>query len=137
MLILFAPQNSQGSIPRTFSPVPANPVQEKRILLYMKTNATFPALLLTAALVFTPALSLGQTTATQDLKTAGHDTKDAAKDTGHAVKKGTTKAYDKTAHGTKKAYHATTHATKKAAVKTKDTAKGAVEGGKEGAKKPE
>jgi hypothetical protein len=43
----------------------------------------------------------------QDMKSAGHDTKDAAVETGHGVKTGTKKAYHKTKHGVKKAYHKT------------------------------
>jgi hypothetical protein len=54
----------------------------------------------------------------QDLKNAGHETKDAAKDTGHGVKVGTEKGYHATKTGTKKSYHATKHATTKAYHKT-------------------
>jgi hypothetical protein len=54
----------------------------------------------------------------QDMKDAGHDTKNAAVDTGHATKTTTKKAYRKTKHGTTKAYHKTVHGTKKAAVAT-------------------
>jgi type IV secretory pathway TrbL component len=43
----------------------------------------------------------------QDMKSAGHDTKNAAVDTGHGIKTGTKKAYHKTKHGVKKAYHKT------------------------------
>jgi hypothetical protein len=43
----------------------------------------------------------------QDMKSAGHETKDAAVDTGHGIKTGTKKAYHKTKHGVKKAYHKT------------------------------
>jgi type IV secretory pathway TrbL component len=42
-----------------------------------------------------------------DMKSAGHETKDAAVDTGHGIKTGTRKAYHKTKHGVKKAYHKT------------------------------
>lgn len=45
----------------------------------------------------------------QDMKSAGHETKDAAADAGHGVKTGTKKAYHKTKHGVKKAYHKTAH----------------------------
>jgi len=41
------------------------------------------------------------TSAKQDMKNAGHDTKMAAKKTGHKVKKGTKKAAQKTAKTTK------------------------------------
>jgi hypothetical protein len=53
----------------------------------------------------------------QDMKNAGHETKDAAKDTGHGIKQGTKKGWHKTKHGTKKAWHATEHGTKHAAHK--------------------
>ncbi|HEX4031370.1 MAG TPA: hypothetical protein VHX20_13455 [Terracidiphilus sp.] len=93
----------------------------------MRVKTYIPAMLLGAALLFaqTPGWSQPLTAdgAKQDMKDAGHDTKDAAKDTGKGVKKGTKKAYHKTKKGTKKAWH-----------KTKSTTKGAVDGGKEGAK---
>ncbi|MDR3751558.1 MAG: hypothetical protein P4K94_08750 [Terracidiphilus sp.] len=98
----------------------------------MKTKRQLSALFLVTALVCAPALAFGQpapaqdTGAKQDMKNAGHETKDAAKDTGNGVKQGTKKAYHATKHGTKKAWH-----------KTKDTTKGAVNGGKEGAKQLE
>lgn len=64
------------------------------------------------AFTATPSLK-AQETAGQDLKDAGHDTKQAAKktgkatkkaakNTGHAVKKGTNKAADKTEDGARK-----------------------------------
>ena len=43
--------------------------------------------------------------AKQDMKNAGHETKDAAVDAGHGVKHGSKKAYHKTKHGTKRAAH--------------------------------
>jgi Ni/Co efflux regulator RcnB len=98
----------------------------------MKTKSQLSALLLATALVCAPALTFSQpsaaqdTGAKQDMKNAGHETKDAAKDTGSGVKRGTKKAYHATKHGTKKAWH-----------KTRDTTRGAVNGGKEGAKQPE
>ncbi len=59
------------------------------------------------ASAFTVTLAAGfavaQESAKQDMKTAGTDTKSAAKDTGHAVSTGTKKAYNKTASGTKTA----------------------------------
>ena len=64
--------------------------------------------------------------AKQDMKDAGHESKDAAKDAGHSVKQGTKKAYHATKHGTKKAWH-----------KTKDTTEGGVNGAKQGARQPE
>ena len=51
----------------------------------------------------------------QDIKNAGHETKDAADDTGHAIDKGTDKAYDKTKYHTKRAWHSTKRHTKRAA----------------------
>lgn len=69
--------------------------------------------------------SEGSSSAKQDLKTAGHDTKDAAKSTGKGVAK-----------GTKSAYHATKKGTTTAAKKVGSTTKGAVTGAKDGAKKP-
>jgi len=99
----------------------------------MKTKRQLSALFLATALIAVPALAFSQpsnppqdTGAKQDMKNAGHETKDAAKDAGHGVKQGTKKAYHKTKHTTKKAWH-----------KTEDTTKGAVNGGKEGAKQPE
>jgi hypothetical protein len=50
----------------------------------------------------------------QDMKDAGHDTKNAAVDTGHATKR----VAKKTAHGTKRVARKTGHATKHAAVAT-------------------
>ena len=64
-------------------------------------------------------------TAKQDMKHAGHETKNAAKDTGHGVKE-----------GTKDAYNGTKHGVKKGAGKTKNTVTGAAHGAKEGAKEP-
>ena len=63
--------------------------------------------------------------AKQDMKHAGHETKNAAKDAGHGVKQGTKDAYNDTKHGVKKG-----------AGKTKNTVKGAAHGAKEGAKEP-
>lgn len=99
-------------------------------LVSMKMIRQIPSVLLGAALAFTPALSWSQqstpdTTAGQDTRSAGHETKDAAKDAGSGVKKGTKHAYHSTKRGTKKAWH-----------KTKNTTKGAVNGGKEGAQQP-
>jgi len=75
----------------------------------------------TGTFFLTAVLTLGMSTfvlaqdgAKQDLKNAGHETKNAAKDTGHGVSKGTQKAYHKTKSGTKKAYHKTAKGTKHA-----------------------
>lgn len=75
-------------------------------------------LFLSAVLAFgaSSAVTLAQT-AGQDMKNAGHETKDATVDAGHGVSKGTKKAYHKTKRGTKKAYHKMKRDTKKAARK--------------------
>jgi hypothetical protein len=85
------------------------------------------------ASAFTIFLSTGfavaQDSPKQEMKAAGTDTKNAAKDTGHAVSTGSKKAYnksssgtktaaDKTATGTKKVYHKTASGTETAADKT-------------------
>jgi hypothetical protein len=81
------------------------------------------------AIFLSTACAVAQDTAKQDMKAAGTDTKNAAKDTGHAVSTGSKKAYnktatgtktaaDKTATGTKKAYHKTESGTKTATDKT-------------------
>ena len=67
------------------------------------------------ASAFTIFLSTGiavaQDGAKQDMKAAGTDTKNAAKNTGHAVSTGTKKAYNKTANGTRA--HKTANAPKR------------------------
>lgn len=104
----------------------------------MKTKGSLPVLLLTAALACGPAIGWAQRndpdrvdssqdhSAKQDMKHAGHETKDAAKDAGRGTKKGTEKTYNAAKNGSKKAWH-----------KTKNTTKGAVNGGKEGAHEPQ
>jgi hypothetical protein len=72
-----------------------------------------------AFLVAALAIGLGSgasyaQTAGQDMKDAGHSTKDAAVDTGHATKR----VAKKTGHGTKVVAKKTAHGTKKAAVAT-------------------
>jgi Ni/Co efflux regulator RcnB len=62
--------------------------------------------LLASTLVLGSVSAIAQT-AGQDIKDAGHDTKNAAKETGHGIKKGTKTGYRKTKNGTKKAYHKT------------------------------
>ena len=47
------------------------------------------------------------TGAKQDMKSAGHESKDAASDAGHGISRGTKKVFHKTKHGVKKAYHKT------------------------------
>lgn len=119
----------------------------------MKAQPIFTAVVLGAALILAPTLGWSQSSsptqddgAKQDIKAAGHETKDAAKDTGHGVKAGTVKATHATENGTKKVAHATANDTKKVAHatahgtekiwhKTKSTTKGAVNGAKEGAEK--
>jgi hypothetical protein len=92
----------------------------------MTTNKLAVSLLFAAALTCSPVVGLSQSHddsgAKQDMRDAGHETKNAAKDLGHGVKKGTEKGYHKTKRGTKRAWH-----------KTEDTTKGAVHGAKEGA----
>jgi hypothetical protein len=80
----------------------------------MKTE-TMTRIFLAAALTIGlgAGVALAQT-AGQDMKDAGHDTKNAAVDTGHATKK----VAHKTAHKTKVAAKKTGHATKHAAVAT-------------------
>ncbi len=59
-------------------------------------------------------------TAKQDMKDAGHDTKNAAKKTGHGIAKGTKTAARKTKNGTKKVVHGAAHGTAKGADKVED-----------------
>jgi hypothetical protein len=59
-------------------------------------------------------------TAGQDMKDAGHDTKNAAVDTGHATKRTTKKVYHKTKSGTKTAYHKTANGPKTATHRTEN-----------------
>jgi len=81
-------------------------VNDMKVTGFKSTN-----LLLALALICAPVFAQ---TAGQDVKKAGTETKDAAKDTGHGVKTGTVKAYDKTSTGTKKVYHKTAAGTKTA-----------------------
>ncbi len=53
----------------------------------------------------------------QDMKNAGHSTKNAAKDTGHAIEHETKKVWHSTKHTTKRATHKATHKTYKGARK--------------------
>jgi len=76
------------------------------------------------------ALSVGMSaglgfaqSASQDMKNAGHETKDAAVDAGHGTAKGTSKAYHATKKGAKTAAHKTAKGTETAADKTGDAAK--------------
>jgi Ni/Co efflux regulator RcnB len=99
----------------------------------MTTRRKLSALILGAALVCAPALGWSQQStpsqdsgAKQDMKDAGHESKNAVKDAGHGVKQGTKKAYHSTKRGTKKGWR-----------KTKSTTRGAVNGAKEGAREPQ
>lgn len=99
----------------------------------MKSANLLSATLLAAALACSPALVVGQTTASQDAHKAGQDTKNAAKDTGHAAKKGSEHAYHSTKNGSKKAWNKTKSGSKKGWNKTKGATKGAYKGAKNGA----
>jgi Ni/Co efflux regulator RcnB len=99
----------------------------------MKTKPLISALLLSASLACLPAIALSQQSypgeenrPKQDMKNAGHDTKDAARDTGHGVK-----------NGTQKAYHSTKRHTKHAAHRTGNAVKGGVNGAREGSHNPQ
>ena len=70
--------------------------------------ATLSGFVLAAALAIAPGSFTHAQGAGQDMKSAGHATKDAAVDTGHATKKVTKKTY----HGTKKVAKKTGHVTK-------------------------
>jgi hypothetical protein len=53
----------------------------------------------------------------QDMKNAGHSTKNAAKDTGHAIERGAKKTWRATKRGTKKTTHRTARKTDQGARK--------------------
>jgi hypothetical protein len=80
------------------------------------------AFLLASAIIvsLSTGIALAQDGAKQDMKAAGADTKNAARDTGHAVSTGTKKAYNETASGTKTAAHKTANGTEKAYHKTEN-----------------
>jgi len=61
-----------------------------------------------------------QTTAGQDMKSAGRETKDAAKDTGKGIKKGTVKTGKAIKHGTKKGVHKAAGATENGSEKMRE-----------------
>jgi Ni/Co efflux regulator RcnB len=65
-----------------------------------------------------PAKLMAQDSAKQDMKDAGHETKDAAKDTGRAVKKTAKKTGHEVKKGTHKAAKKTEHAADKVEDKT-------------------
>jgi hypothetical protein len=101
--------------------------------------------LVSASTIFLSAsLVLAQDGAKQDMKAAGTETKNAAKDTGHGVATGTKKVYHKTANGTKTATDKTVEGTKTVGkdvghgtkVAAKDTANGTKKVGDKIAGKP-
>ncbi len=77
---------------------------------YMKIGNVFSKLS-TAAVIAGLALTLStgfahaQDGAKQDMKDAGHETKEATKDAGRGIARGTKKGYHKTKHGLKRAGH--------------------------------
>lgn len=95
------------------------------------------------SLILASTLSLGSAssvaiirqTAGQDIKHAGTETKDAAKDTGHGIAKGTKVVAHKTASGTKTAAKKTESGTKTVAHKTASGTKTAVHKTGEGIEK--
>ena len=146
-LFLQSSSTQRANLFGIYCPGTANQQDRIGILLYMKTSFQLSALVpffLGTALVCAPASGFSQPSnpsqdngAKQDMKDAGHETKDAAKDTGRAVDRGTEKAYHSTKQHTKKTYHSTKRGTEKAWDKTENTTKGAVNGGKEGARQPQ
>jgi hypothetical protein len=80
------------------------------------------SIVLLAGMVGASGAAWGQAdqTATQDMKDAGHETKEAAKDTGQATKKAATKTGHAVKKTTKKTVHATAKGTAKAADKVED-----------------
>ena len=96
----------------------------------MKTKWQISAFLLAGALACSPAITWSQQPypgeenhqAKQDMRNAGHETKDAVQDTGRGMK-----------HGTQKAYHSTKRHARHAKNKVKNT----VNGAREGARQPQ
>jgi hypothetical protein len=70
------------------------------------------------SLVLLLGVSFAQDSAKQDMKDAGHETKDAAKDVGHATKKTAKKAGHKVKKGTHKAARKTEEGAQKVEDKT-------------------
>src|SRR5450631_4513149 len=101
------------------------------MLRNMKSQRILSAMALGAALGFAPALTWSQTSSTpgqddsakRDLKTAGNETKDAAKDARHGVKQGATTAVHATESETKKAANATAKGATKVAHATESGTK--------------
>jgi Ni/Co efflux regulator RcnB len=87
----------------------------------MFQNKCIPTLLLSIALC-APALAMPaqDQSASQDMKDAGHETKDAAKDAGRATKKTAKKTGHAVKKTTKKAAHKTAEKTKEGAQKVED-----------------
>jgi Ni/Co efflux regulator RcnB len=109
---------------------------EKRIPSGMEFHRQLSAYTLMAALACAPAAVYGQQNNNQDnqhqnngaqheVRQAGKQTKDAARNGGNTTKKATSNAY-----------HRTSRTTKNAWTKTSNTAKGTVQGGKQGAQQP-
>jgi hypothetical protein len=124
-------------IPRLFCNASTEPLlylhnsfRSKELFMHIRKRKIGSIVLASAfTVVFSAGFVGAQDSAKQDMKTAGTDTKNAAKDTGHAVSTGSKKAYnktasgtktaaDKTATGTKTAYHKTENGTKTATDKT-------------------
>lgn len=110
----------------------------------MKTKRSISALLLSTALACSPAIAFSQQSypgeenrPKQDMKNAGHDTKDAARDTGRDTKDAARDAGHGVKHGTQKAYHSTKRHTKHAAHRTGNAIKGGVNGAREGSHNPQ
>jgi len=72
------------------------------------------------SLVLLLGVSFAQDSAKQDMKDAGHETKNAAKDVGHATKKTVKKTGHTVKKGTKKATHKAAHKTEEGAQKVED-----------------
>jgi len=75
---------------------------------------------LAGALLLTAAPTFAQETAKQDMKEAGHDTKQAVKKTGHGIARGTKTVARKTKNGTKKVVHGAAKGTETGAAKVED-----------------
>ena len=80
----------------------------------------FGSVLLASAMVLGTGSFASAQTAGQDMKHAGHETKEAAKDTGRGIKHGTQTGYRKTKRGTKKVVHKSARATRRGAEKVED-----------------
>jgi hypothetical protein len=110
-------------------------MNRKQIMQWIALPVLAAGVVLTTTPAFAANPVLAQDTAKQDIKDAGHDTKEATKKTGHAIAKGTTTAARKTKNGTETAAKDTGHATKEAAVKTKEGTKKVVHSAAKGTEK--